>query len=124
MNPPDPRDSARSLRRRSFLGRGAFCLGGLALAHLLGRDEPVAAAGPGGGRWRGVITTPQAPVKARRVIHLCMAGGPSQFESFDWKPELQRLHGQPFPESLTRGQQLAQLQNATLIARGPFTKFQ
>jgi hypothetical protein len=52
-----------------------------------------------------------------------MAGGPSQFESFDWKPELKRLHGQPFPESFTRGQQLAQLQNSVLKARGPFTEF-
>ena len=52
-----------------------------------------------------------------------MAGGPSQFESFDWKPELKRLHGQPFPESFTKGQQLAQLQNTVLKARGAFTDF-
>ena len=61
--------------------------------------------------------------KAKRVIHLCMAGGPSQFESFDYKPELQKIHGQPFPESFTKGQQLAQLQGSKLIARGPSTKF-
>jgi hypothetical protein len=52
-----------------------------------------------------------------------MAGGPSQFESFDWKPDLKRLHGQPFPESFTKGQQLAQLQNTVLKARGAFTDF-
>jgi hypothetical protein len=52
-----------------------------------------------------------------------MAGGPSQFESFDWKPELKRLHGRPFPASFTQGQQLAQLQNTELLARGPFTAF-
>src|SRR3712207_7895414 len=39
------------------------------------------------GRWRGVVNQPHVPVRARRVIHLCMAGGPSQFESFDHKPE-------------------------------------
>src|SRR6478609_7718958 len=53
-----------------------------------------------------------------------MAGGPSQFESFDWKPELRRFNGQPFPESLTKGQQLAQLQNTPLKARGSFVDFQ
>jgi Protein of unknown function (DUF1501) len=57
------------------------------------------------------------------VIHLCMAGGPSQFETFDHKPLLKKLNGQPFPESFTKGQQLAQLQNATLKARGPFCEF-
>ena len=63
------------------------------------------------GKWRGVITQPHFPIKAKRIIHLCMAGGPSQFESLDFKPELQKLHKQPFPESFTKGQQLAQLQN-------------
>jgi hypothetical protein len=52
-----------------------------------------------------------------------MAGGPSQFESFDPKPALDKLHGQAFPESYTAGQQLAQLQGRELIARGSFTKF-
>src|SRR5207253_7210089 len=42
---------------------------------------------------------------------------------FDSKPELQRLHGKPFPDSFTKGQQLAQLQNTQLIARGPFVEF-
>jgi hypothetical protein len=53
-----------------------------------------------------------------------MAGGPSHLETFDPKPELKRLNGQPFPESFTKGQQLAQLQNTRLIARGPFVNFQ
>src|SRR5260370_15558881 len=75
-------------------------------------------------RWRGVINPPDFPPRARRVIHLCMAGGPSHLESFDYKPELMRLDGQPFPDSYTRGQQLAQLQGAVLKARGPFAQFQ
>ena len=44
------------------------------------------------------------PAKAKRVIHLCMAGGPSHLESFDPKPELNRLNDKPFPESFTQGQ--------------------
>jgi hypothetical protein len=52
-----------------------------------------------------------------------MAGGPSHLETFDFKPELKRIHGQPFPESFTKGNQLAQLQNTELKARGPFCEF-
>ena len=52
-----------------------------------------------------------------------MAGGPSHLESFDDKPTLRDWDGQPFPASLTAGQQLAQLQNAELKVRGPFTRF-
>ena len=100
-----------SLARRSFLRTGGVGLGALAL-RLLSGDAPAAAP-----------TFPHWKPRIRRVIHLCMAGGPSQFESFDWKPELKRLHGQPFPESFTKGQQLAQLQNTVLKARGSFTTF-
>jgi len=118
-NAPDERSLGVS--RRSFLHRSAFGLGGLALAQLVG--DPAAAAPAGDGRWRGVVRPPHLPVRAKRIIHLCMAGGPSQFESFDNKPLLRKYDGQPFPESLTRGQQLAQLQGAVLKARGPFVDF-
>ena len=96
---------ARGIARRSFLKSAGVGLGGLALGHLAG------------------AVVPHRPSRVKRVIHLCMAGGPSQFESFDWKPDLKRLDGQPFPESFTRGQQLAQLQNTVLKARGAFTEF-
>lgn len=114
--------STNDLLRRSFLKAGAAGIGGLALAQLLGRSAR-AEDGSRNAPWRGVIAQPQAPVRAKRVIHLCMAGGPSQFETFDWKPELKKLHGQPYPESLTQGQQLAQLQNAKLLAFGPVADF-
>ena len=100
------------INRRTFLGRAAYGLGGMALASLL---NPLSRA--------AIIQPTHFPVRARRVIHLCMAGGPSHLESFDFKPELKRLHDKPFPESFTKGQQLAQLQNTTLKARGPFTDF-
>jgi hypothetical protein len=102
-----------SIQRRAFLTQSAYGLGGLALASLLDR----AAASS------GAIVEPHFPVRAKRVIHLCMAGGPSHLETFDWKPELKRLDGEPFPESFTKGQQLAQLQNAVLKARGPVVGF-
>ncbi len=112
-----------ALTRRSFLEQGSYGLGALALAGLMGPDASGSETDSTSGQWKGVIDKPQTPVKTNRVIHLCMAGGPSQFETLDWKPELKRLHGQPFPDSLTHGQQLAQLQNTKLLAFGPVTEF-
>ncbi len=117
---PDHLARLRTLQRRTFLGQSAFGLGGMALAGLMGSRQAQAADAP----WRGVVNPPHLPIKAKRVIHLCMAGGASQFETLDWKPELKKLHGKPFPESFTKGQQLAQLQNATLTAQGPVIGFQ
>jgi len=52
-----------------------------------------------------------------------MAGGPSHLETFDHKPELKRLNGEPMPESFTRGQPIAQLQNQALKIMGPQHSF-
>jgi hypothetical protein len=105
--------------RRAFLGRSTQALGVLALGSLI-NPRLLGAPGPAApeGRWSGILPAPHFVPRARRVIHLCMAGGPSHLETFDPKPALDRLHGQPFPESFTRGQQLAQLQNTPLLARG------
>src|SRR5207302_2347077 len=124
MKPFDPNAFELGINRRTFLGRAAYGLGGIALACLL--DPKLfgsAKAATRTGGWKGIVDPPHFPVRARRVIHLCMAGGPSHLESFDFKPELKRIHGEPFPESFTKGQQLAQLQNTTLKARGPFVAF-
>jgi hypothetical protein len=113
-----------SLNRRTFLQRSGLGLGAMAFSSLLFRNgQQVMAADAARKGSGGIITSPHFPVKAKRVIHLCMAGGPSQVETFDPKPELKKLDGQPFPESLTKGQQLAQLQNSVLKARGPFVDF-
>ena len=53
-----------------------------------------------------------------------MAGGPSHLETFDYKSKLEAMDGQPMPESFTRGQPIAQLQNQTLRCQGPLTKFE
>ena len=47
------------------------------------------------------------PPRAKSVIYLFMAGGPSQLELFDYKPELQKYNGQPIPESFIKGQRFA-----------------
>src|SRR5688572_28691733 len=122
----DPSRHSLSINRRAFLTQSAYGLGGLAFAllqpKLFGASPPSAGPRPPG--WNGALSVAHRPIKAKRLIYLCMAGGPSQFETFDWKPRLKALHGQPFPESFTQGQQLAQLQNKELKARGPFTAFQ
>ena len=123
--PPGTADYQKQLNRRAFLGRAGVGLGSFALANLLRPQWCLAGSSPAtpAGRWAGAVQPPNFPIKAKRVIHLCMAGGPSHLETFDFKPELKKLDGQPFPESFTKGQQLAQLQNTQLIARGPFVEF-
>ena len=115
-----------SLKRRTFLGHSMSGFGGLALASLLGRDAGAATPPAMDSGILGV--TRHAAPKVKRVIHLCMAGGPSHLETFDYKPKLQELDGQPMPESFTRGQQIAQLQKRKneLKCMGPthpFRKF-
>ncbi len=104
---------AQQLTRRALLGRATQGLGALALASL----ESGAQAQNLGGAWRGPAG------KARRVIWLSMAGGPSHLETFDPKPRLGEMHGQPMPESFTKGQQLAQLQGQKLTCYAPQLPF-
>ncbi len=99
--------------RRTFLGKTCSGLGAVALASLL--PPALAHAAPG----QGVLQTLPLPQRAKRVIWLTMAGGASQFETFDPKPRLGEMHGKPMPESFTKGQQLAQLQGQQLICYGP-----
>ncbi len=114
-----------TVTRRTFLGRTSQGLGAVALGSLLGAatvDDTRASAAP----TRGAIAKLPLPPKAKRVIWLTMAGGPSHLETFDPKPKLAEMHGEPMPESLTKGQQLAQLQGKPLLCFGPqhsFAKF-
>lgn len=105
--------------RRSLLGQASLGLGSIALASLL-NDRAFAAAPAGGeAKWPGAVRPLHHPAKARRVIFLCMAGGPSHLETFDNKPELARHDGEPMPESFTRGQPIAQLQGQKLYCMAP-----
>lgn len=109
------------VNRRSFLSRASFGLGTTALASLAKADWLSAASGPNS--IGGLPGLPHLAAKAKRVIFLCMAGGPSHLETFDYKPELARLDGQPMPESFTKGQPIAQLQNTKLKCLGPLFPF-
>jgi len=105
----------QQIQRRAFIGNTSRGLGAVALASLLGRTA--ADATP------GVLGKLPLPQKAKRVIWLTMAGGPSQLELYDYKPKLAEMDGQGMPESFTKGQQLAQLQGQKLICQGPQFKF-
>ena len=119
MRPFDPVAHALSVNRRSFLTRSAYGLGSAAFAMLAAK----AAAADSNRFSKGALTKPHLPVRAKRIIFMCMAGGPPHLELFDNKPELKRLHGQAFPESFTKGKQIAQLQNTVLKARGGSFEF-
>ena len=104
--------------RRTFLGRGMAGFGALALRSLL-PPALTAAAGAADTPWRGVVNPLHHAAKAKRVIFLYQAGGPSHLETFDYKPKLAAMHGEPMPESFTKGQQLAQLQRQKLMCFAP-----
>jgi hypothetical protein len=88
------------LTRRHFFKQCGVGLGAAALASLLGEG-------------RAAATDPLAPkpghfpAKARSVIYLFMAGGPSQLELFDYKPKLSQLHGKPIPDDFIKGKRFA-----------------
>ena len=88
-----------SLTRRSLLSGGGSGLGAMAMAALLAKSQPAAAA---------PVHDPTIPRKphhkptAKSVIFLFMEGGPSHIDLFDPKPKLNEMHGQPMPASFGR----------------------
>ena len=106
------------------MGRASQGVGALALASLL--HPSLLRRRRARKKWTGVVNPLDFPQKAKRVIWLTMAGGPSHLETFDHKPKLAEMHGQPMPESFTAGKQIAQLQGQKLVCFGPqhgFKKF-
>src|SRR5439155_11604684 len=113
------------LTRRQFFGRSAQGIGIGALATLLGPDLSAFAAGIDQARdpkTGGLIGLPNFAPKAKRVIFLHQSGGPSQLETFDYKPALARFQGTQIPDSVRQGQRVAQTmgQSSLLVARSQF----
>ena len=99
-------NSLRAITRRHFFRDCRVGLGSLALASLLvdGRLRAAPQAAPAG------PLSPRAgqfPAKAKSVIFMFMAGGPSQLELFDPKPKLQEMNGQVIPESYVKNKRFA-----------------
>ena len=97
--------------RRTFFRQGAISLGSAALTSVMHQATSAAKA--------PAVMPLHQPAKAKRVIFLCMAGGPSHLETLDHKPKLAEMHGQPMPASFTTGQPIAQLQGKELKCFGP-----
>jgi hypothetical protein len=89
------------MTRRDFFGRFGLGLGGVALTQLL-QGSLAAAENP----FSGVLAQPHFPPRAKRIIYLFMAGGPSQLDLFDYKPVLNQRNGEELPESVRKGQRL------------------
>jgi hypothetical protein len=130
MNSPFSFDPSAALssdtktrQRRAFLQSCGVGLGVAALQALLAKEGRSAAVSANNQHWSGLAGLPHHPQRARRVLFLCMAGGPSHLETFDYKPELDRLDGQPMPDSFTEGQPIAQLQGQELRVQGHLTRF-
>ncbi len=107
-------DSLMTHTRRHFLGRAGLGIGALALSRLLGN----ATAG-------GILGAPHRPPRAKRVIYLFQAGGPSHLETFDPKPLLRQRHGQALPKEIIGGQRLSTMSgNQSLLPMaGSFKDF-
>ena len=102
-----------ALNRRAFLQNSTNGLGIMVLGSLLRGEQAIGSP----------LGKAHFAPKAKRVIFLCMAGGPSHLETFDYKPQLANLDGKPMPESFTKGQPIAQLQKQQLKCLGPIFKF-
>ncbi|MGP0064595.1 MAG: DUF1501 domain-containing protein [Isosphaeraceae bacterium] len=117
---PEARPHSRPTRTRREFIRDGFCgFGGLALASLLHEEQA-----------RAGIADPLAPkpphhgAKARSVIFLFMAGGPSHLDTFDPKPLLNRLHGQVRPKEFGDVKYQFVSKNAKLLGtRRTFRKY-
>ena len=80
--------------RRQFIKQAGIGLGAAAVSSMA---QPASAEAP---------TGYHHPPKAKRVIFLFMAGAPSQLDLFDYKPDLEKLHGQPLPPEISKGQRV------------------
>ena len=97
--------------RRHFFRDCGVGVGSMALSTLLSGQSSAASVSPLTPR------KPHFPAKAKAVIYLFMAGGPSQLELFSPKPELNKLGGQKVPESFTKGKRFAFIKgDAKLLA--------
>lgn len=104
--------------RREFLNQFGMGLGAVALSQLGVPGQSIANS--------GVLPSLHLPATAKRVIFLFQAGGPSQMDTFDYKPVLKEMHGQELPDEVRRGQRLTSMsgnQSSLPLVASPF-KFQ
>jgi hypothetical protein len=101
-------DSQRQVIRRHFFRDCGVGVGKIALASLLtGAFSNRAARGAGKATNPLAPRQPHFPPKAKNIIHLFMAGAPSQLDLFDHKPTLAKYEGKPIPPEIIKGQRYA-----------------
>ena len=120
------------IARRHFFRECGVGLGKMALASLLtdafiasgtqAQNSPLPGVFGRGVGGEGISQHPHFAPKAKRVIHLFMAGAPSQLDLFDYKPELARMEGKPIPPSVINGQRYAFIRPDAAVL-GPQFKF-
>ncbi len=91
------------LNRREFLRKSGMGLGAFALGAMLNPSSGFSASPQVSD---GILGAPHFAPKAKRVIYLFQSGGPSQFETFDHKPLLEKMNGEELPDSVRQGQRL------------------
>ena len=102
LNHPELEKLHRSLDRRNFLNKTAMGFGAMALQSLLAPAQSF-----GNTLEEDIMKAlPKIAPKAKRVVYLFMSGGPSQFETYDYKPKLKDLFGKELPDSVRKGQRL------------------
>jgi uncharacterized protein (DUF1501 family) len=109
------------ISRREMLRHAGFGFGAWALLDLLARDGRLSAAPAAAPHNSLAPKAPHFPARAKHVIFLFMQGGPSHIDTFDPKPLLKKLHGQPLPASATTGLQLQFTKNDAAILGSPQT---
>src|SRR4051794_14499726 len=111
----------QDVTRRHFLHSCGVGLGKMAFAGLL---TEAMTSGARASEATNLLApkSPHFAPKAKRVIHLFMAGAPSHLDLFDYKPELQKLQGKPLPPSVIGGQRYAFIRPDAAVL-GPQFKF-
>ena len=99
-----------ALKRRAFLRRMGVGVGAAAFQSLMFGDGSKALGHGIAAARGGRNDLPHHRPRVKNVIFLCMAGGPSHLETFDYKPQLNALDGKAMPESFTKGQPIASRQ--------------
>ncbi|MDA7662860.1 DUF1501 domain-containing protein [Pirellulaceae bacterium] len=116
---PSVYDKVKSIARRTFLKDSAMGIGAVALSSLLAAEGTTASSVTQ--HSGGVIRDLHVPPRAKRVIFLFMAGGPSHVDLFDPKPLLNKMDGKKIPDHLLRDhQQFALIRGLPALKGSPY----
>lgn len=108
------------ISRRELLQATGCGLGSLALAGLVSSDSAAAAVRAALGNAPRAMRQTHYPARVKRIVHLFMNGGPSQFDTFYPKPEINRLSGQELTDSFKSQLQVTQRKRVGVLFGSPF----